>query len=181
MADATGRGPYTGKWYDERNKRRRDRYRKDSKYRRSANKAAREVYRKGVGAGEPFDPRTNGHMLDAGPTCVGRLRTVRGGSYDFPILTFTKAELAEVFQRPVKQIQQWAASNDRRIPSPVLRGRDEETERTWIDVYTQEEAKAIVRSLAPYLADLFYFRSDHKEAIEAVRAAVASVRKGMKL
>lgn len=177
MADETSRGPYTGKWYDERNERRKKRYRTDAEYRKTANAAARNGYRNSVGGADPPDPMDNISMLDDGPGCVGSLREVKG--YPHPTLTFSRAELALVFDRPAKQVQQWASGNDKRIPSPILKGRIVGVERLYVDVYTQDEARALVTALAPFLKELHYFRADHKEAILAARAAVTIVRKTM--
>lgn len=180
MADATEpteRGPYTGKWFDERNTRRRALYATDPAYRSKANGAARDSYRKQVGMAVPPDPSENMRMLDHGPTCAGRLRVVKGRGRRQ--IMFTKKELALIFGRPAKQVQQWAASNDTRIPSPLLKARVEGEEKVWLDCYTMAEARAIVTSLTPFIKDLFYLRSDHREAIDACRDAVTSVRKAM--
>lgn len=178
MADDTSRGPYTGEWYDKRNERRKKRYREDAEYRKTANAAARNGYRNSVGGNDPPDPMANIAMLDDGPQCVGSLREVKGRTIQW--LTFSRAELAEVFGRPAKQVQQWASGNDKRIPSPMLKGRIVGVERLYVDVYSQAEAKALVIALAPFLKELHYFRADHKEAIMAARKAIADVRKIMK-
>lgn len=169
-----GRGPYTGAWYDERNERRKKRYHNDPDYRSTANKSAREGYRKTAGVREPFDPRQNIGMLEPGEGCAGTMRALSHIPDAGPVLTFTKAELALIFNRPTKQIQQWAA--DGRIPSPMVRGRST-AERTWTEVYTQAEARAIVDALGEFLSQLIYFRTDHREVIDACRAAVTKVRK----
>lgn len=169
------RGPYTGDWYDERNKRRKERYRKDGEYRATANRQARDGYRKAAGVNDPFDPRENAHMLEPGENSAGTMRELMTRPGKPKVLTFTKEELARIFQRPDKQVRQWAA--DGRIPAAMVKGRNLERERQWVDVYTQIEARAIVMTLGEYLADLHYFRRDHAEAIDATRAAVADARK----
>ena len=177
MADEQKRGPYTGEWFDERNKRRKARYREDAEYRTKANKAARDGYRNAVGGPQPPDPYANLALLEAGPLCAGKSRQIHGSNR--PRLTFTRAELAVVLNRPVKQVMQWASNNDKRIPSAILKGRVAGVEKFYFDVYTQAEARAIATTLAPYLKELHYFRADHKEAIEAVRYAIALLRKQM--
>lgn len=169
------RGPYTGEWYDQRNERRKERYRQDRAYRETANQQARNGYRKAAGVREPFDPRTNAHMLEHGPDCAGTLRELINRQGKPKVLTFTKEQLARIFDRPDKQVRQWAA--DGRIPAAMVKGRNLDFERTWVDVYTQIEAKAIVMTLGAFLADLHYLRRDHAEAIDATRAAVADARK----
>jgi hypothetical protein len=176
MTEETGRGPYTGKWFDERNARRRARYVKDADYREKANVAARHGYRDAAGTAPPPDPTGNMHMLNFGDTCVGKVRNIQGRE-GRAVLTFSKAELAQAFERPTKQVQQWAAGSDTRIPSPVHKARVIGEERVWLDVYTAPEARAILSSLAPFLKDLLYFRQDHKEAIDACRKAVAQARR----
>jgi hypothetical protein len=169
------RGPYTGGWYDERNKRRKKRYRTDPEYRAAANQQARNGYRKAAGVNKPFDPRNNAHMLEPGENCAGTMRELMSRPGKPKVLTFTKEELARIFQRPEKQVRQWAA--DGRIPAAMVKGRNPGHERQWVDVYTALEAKAIVNTLGWFLADLHYFRRDHAEAIDATRAAVADARK----
>lgn len=177
---AINRGPYTGEWYDKRNERRKERYHKDPKYRAEANKAARDGYRKArtsTDAREPFDPRRNLSMLDpASPNCVGKLRTLKDKPEVGAVLTFSKSELAEVFDRPAKQIQTWAL--DGRIPSPIIRARCEAAgERVWLEVYSVAEARALVNALGPHLAELIYFRMDNTAAIDDARNAVTKARK----
>lgn len=169
------RGPYTGEWYDKRNERRKERYHKDDDYRATANKQAREGYRKAAGVREPFDPRNNAHMLEPGENSAGTMRELMTRPGKPKVLTFTKEELARIFDRPDKQVRQWAA--DGRIPAAMVKGRNLDHERQWVDVYTAIEAKAIVMTLGQYLADLHYFRRDHVDAINATREAVADARK----
>lgn len=177
-SEATGRGPYTGEWFDKRNKRRRERYVKDANYRETANVAARHGYRNSSGTLPPTDPMDNIHMLNPqSKSFVGHARTLKDGR---ALLTVSKTELALVFDRPAKQVQQWAGS-DTRIPTPVIKARRVLVERSWQNVYSLAEAKAIVTSLAPFLKDLLYFRQDHKDAINACREAVSDVRVREKL
>ena len=163
-------GAYTGKWYDERNEKRREQYHTDADYREAANKSARSGYRQAKGVAEPFDPRKNLHLL---PT-AGKLRSYEGKEFEGVKVSYSKAELATIFDRPTKQIQQWAA--DGRISPTIHRAKDVGRERNWIDVYTLAEAKAIIDALGPFLSDLIYFRCDHVDAITAVHEAVDKVR-----
>lgn len=172
MADATtkSRGPYTGKWYDDRNERRKNRYHSDDNYRTTANKAARDGYRSTRGKSEPLDPRKNlTHLAE-----IGKVRLLENG--EGKALTFSKAEVADVFERPTKQIQQWAA--DGRIPPTAIKAKVEGVERNWLDVYSEAEVRAIVEALGPFLSELIYFRCDHVDAITAVHDAVVKVRQG---
>jgi len=175
MSDKSERGPYTGEWFDERNKRRQERYATDEKYREKVNKAARDGYRKAKGKSEPVDPRNNLDMLELGEGFIGKLRSLRGRTEAGKVPTVSKAELAVVFERPAKQITTWVF--DGRIPNPIITARDEASERQWIEVYTVPEAKAMVGALGPFLAELIYFRNDNKEAIDAAREAITKVRK----
>lgn len=161
--------PYTGPWYDERNERRKEAYHTDPEYRANANKMARDGYRDAKGTKRPFDPRANLPTL----TSFGKVRLL--DHEEAEVLTFTKAELAAIFDRPTKQIQQWVA--DGRLPAPVSRAKVVGVERNWIDVYYEDEVRAIVNALGPWLADLIYFRCDHVDAIKAVHDAVEGVRK----
>lgn len=178
MPKETNKGPYTGKWYADRNERRKQRYHSDPEYRVKANKDARDGYRKARGpenVRDPIDPRPNLHMLQPGPTCAGKLRTLKDHPGAGPVMTFTRKEIGEVFGRPGKQLQVWGL--DGRIPLPMLSARCESTERSWSDVYTVPEVRAMVEALGPYLAEVVYFRIDNKEAVEACRKAVAAARK----
>lgn len=166
----TKSGAYTGEWFDKRNEKRREQYHTDGEYREAMNKAARSGYRAAKGTAEPFDPRQNLHKL---PT-AGKLRSYEGKEFEGVKVSYSKAELATIFDRPTKQIQQWAA--DGRIPPTVHRAKDVGRERNWIDVYTLAEAKAIIDALGPFLADLIYFRCDHVDAITAVHEAIDKVR-----
>lgn len=163
-------GAYTGEWYQQRNERRKEKYHTDPEYRETANKLARDGYRENHGKQRPFDPRDNLPALAS----FGTERTLDHG--EMIKLTFSKAEVAAVFNRPVKQIQQWAA--DGRIPASVQRAKVVGKERNWIDIYHEDEVRAMVEALGPFLADLIYFRCDHVDAIKAVHEAVAGVRNG---
>lgn len=163
-------GAYTGDWYDERNERRREQYHTDPEYREKMNKLARDGYRDNHGQKKPFDPRVNLSKLES----FGTFRVIDGDTKPGELLTFTKGELAVVFARPAKQVQQWAW--DGRIPPPAKQGKVEGKERNWIDVYTLAEARAMVEALGPFLADLIYFRRDNVDAIKAVHDAIEKVR-----
>jgi integrase len=169
VADERNRGPYTGAWFDQRNRKRKENYHTDETYRANANKAARDGYRKSKGTATPFDPRKNLDRLES----FGTIRHVLDAGTE-PMLTFSKSELANVFERPAKQLQQWAQSG--RIPATKLRGRVVGKERNLIDVYTPDEARAIIETLGPFLSEMIYFRCDHVDAIRAVHEAVEKVR-----
>lgn len=163
--------PFTGDWYDERNARRRELYRTDPEYRKRTNKQSRDTYREGKCKGVPFDPTTNIDLI-RGEKSVGKLRTLIDGKEN--VLTFTKEEVSQIFQRPVKQIQGWAY--DGRIPDTRLSGRVPGVERVWLSVYSAAEVYAMVKSLGPFLADLLYLRKDNIEAIRSCREAVHNAR-----
>ena len=164
----TGRGPYTGDWFDQRNERRREEYHTNEDYRAKANKDARDGYRNSKGTQRPFDPRQNLDKLET----FGTMRLLEHGEAE--ALTFTKGEVAAVFARPAKQIQQWA--QDGRIPATVERAKVPGKERNWIDIYHLDEVKVMVEALGPTLADLIYFRCDHVDAIKAVHDGIDKVR-----
>ena len=92
-----------------------------------------------------------------------------------PVLTFSRAEVAKLFNRPTKQITVWIT--DGRIPAPVYRAKNRANEMT-VEVFTQPEVRAMLTALGPFLSQLHYFRNDHVEAINACRDAVAAVRRG---
>lgn len=161
--------PYTGEWFNERNKRRKENYHSDPEYREKVNAASRENYREKADVDLPFDPRDNRDLY----TSYGKLRQIEGGSSNAE-LTFTKAELAEVLGRPVKQVQQWA--QDGRIPKTVTRAKVVGTERNWLDVYTPAEVVALIDAIGEHLSQFVYYRTDHIDAIRAVHDAFHDLR-----
>lgn len=164
-------GAYTGDWYDERNKRRKEAYHSNPKLRSDLNASSRDGYRDRAGVKMPFDPRINIGKEAA----FGTVRTVRGGPDDGKdMLTFTKAELGKMLGRPTKQVQQWAA--DGRIPQNNIKAKKEGVDHVPLDAYYEPEAVAILVSLGSHLANMLYFRTDHVDAIRAVHDAVDKAR-----
>jgi hypothetical protein len=142
--------PYSGGWFNKRNKKRNEEYANNEVYRKTQQAMSRATYRAKRDV-KLVDPRDNLPILAQFGSNVGGT------------LCFTPPQLAKALGRSPKQVRQWIT--DKRLPPPGEGG-----------FYTRPEVDAIIQALGPTLSDFAYFRSDHVEAIAAVHEAVRRLR-----
>lgn len=170
-------------WWDERNKRRRERYAQDKTYREEKTESSRKAYRDKTG-GTPYDPRQNLPTLDA----YGKLRKVKmPNGTEVERWCMTLAETADIFGRSAQLFYRWI--NDGRFPAAVLTALDYPITRDYkvkkgvkvsqqVAVYTPEEIRAAVGALGPHLSMVAYYRQDHTNERAALFSAMETARRG---
>jgi hypothetical protein len=142
--------PYTGGWFDKRNKRRKEEYAKDADYRAKQQEMSRSTYRAKRDV-KLADPRDNLPIIHTFGSMVGNE------------LLFTVSQLSKALNKSPKQVRQWIT--DGRLPEPRDAG-----------FYTRPEVDAIIQAIGPTLSEFAYFRTDHVDAIAAVHEAVRALR-----
>jgi hypothetical protein len=143
--------PYTGPWFDKRNKRRQEEYARNPEYRSGQQTMSRNTYRSKRSV-KLFDPRENLPLIHNFGSLVGTE------------LLFSTNQLAKALGKSPKQVRQWVT--DGRLPGPNDAG-----------FYTRPEVDAIIQALGPTLAEFAYFRTDHVDAIAAVHEVVRELRR----
>lgn len=163
-------------WAEARKRAHRRRYSSDPEYRERERAAALDRMRRKHGVSSTFkDPRENLPILSA----FGDVRKVEWDGNDY--LTFTVAELADMLGQSRGTVYRWIENGQ--LPAPVVDcevetgvfGRAGAT--TMMDVYLEDEVRAILDALGPHLASMHYYRQDHTDVIEKVFAGVDHVRK----
>lgn len=164
-------GEFTGDWYDERNARRRARYRKDKATKDIARQKSRDAYREKVGieAKMPKMSEFKARLTDNGDT---RLVSPQG----VEVKCYTCEEVGAVFDTNVKQVRRWIESD--KLPAPVL--KTILNGRFATKVYSHPEVVAMVSVLGAHFEQVLYFRNDHTQVIHDLRDAVKKARREWK-
>lgn len=140
-----------------RNKRRRDRYKADASFRRSAIDAVRAAYRKQrARQGEEVrdeDCRINVPLL----TTIGKIRSVVLGEHtEISVLTLTVDELAIALIRHKRVLQRWMRAGLFPFPTiPIKKGKTMEL------VYSSDQAQRLLETFGHHTEDSQYYKKDH--------------------
>lgn len=167
------------RWYEARDARRRIRYSEDPEYRDQRRAASREDFRKrnNVDPSDFRDCRKNYDHLDD----FGKLRVIAIGDELEEHLTFNVAEVAQALGNYNKTIIRRWISKDM-MPPPVLMATDvtgsfgRETGTSEVQVYLEDEVKAMIEVLGPHQSQYRYYRADHRDTVDLLYDAIGVVR-----
>lgn len=158
-------------WGEERNARRRLRYREDAEYRALTIQQVRLSYhekcartsKKGRISSQPV----RSDLLKQ----IGQKRLLQGGKQNF-VFTFTIEEVASVLERDAQVIYRWLKSG--LLPSPECRALNERNR--WQNVYTLGEILCMRDVLACHFQRSVYFKAHHTDTQERLSRAFAAER-----
>lgn len=150
--------------YAKQNKLRRERYKKDLKYREEVRKTCRDAYR-----------RLHGVLIrDCLPAIRSKLpnspkRRVNIGNATREIQCVTTEELASMLGYAVLIVRRWHMSG--RFPKPVYHVAHSPRQM----VYTVAQAKRLLTIMGNHQKENQYLRGSHVETIQALKDAMGSV------
>lgn len=161
-------------WGEQRNARRRQRYKDDPEYRERVTRGIHKnlVKKRGI-------PSTFTHLGKVKDKIAkyGQVRKVTlpdGSKTD--MLVLTTEEVANLFDRDLNAIYRWR--NSGKFPEGVMTCV---SGKLTVQVYSVPEIKAIVGVLREHFRDNFCYHSVHFKTKEAVVKAVTEVRHTLKL
>jgi hypothetical protein len=159
------------RWQNAAVKRRAARLRSDPEYREAHRKQAREHFRArhGVDPSTFRDCRSNLEELET----FGEVREVEGE----PHVTFTVPELAKVLGDYNPQImRRWIAKGQLPEPALEIAALNTAKKRVQVEVYLEDEVRAMVEVLGEHQAETAYYRASHTQTITRLHEAVQTVR-----
>lgn len=161
-------------WGEERNRRRRQRYRTDSDYRKQVRQQTRATYRhlrqaQGKQVRDD-DCSANLAVLES----IGDYRDVRtkNGEDRVNHLTFTVEELAKVFNRNQQVLYRWFSAGMFPRPTAVAETPHNRNQ----PVFLAEEVEAAAREFAEHQKDSQYYRERHTKTRDNIFNAVNAAR-----
>ena len=156
------------RWAASRNARRRAAYQADPEYRDKVVQTSRKNYRR-TNAVEQVDCRSNISQLGI----LGEARTVEIAGVAHTLTTFDTAQLAQALGNyHAHGIYRWYTNGQ--LPRPVVEVVGSMGTKK---VFVLDEVLAMIGVLGPHQVTVRYYRQEHTETIDALFAAVETVRR----
>lgn len=165
--------PFSGGYWEERNRRRREAYAADPELRERLRDDARQGYhdRNSGGNRAPAAQARIDYLEGVDLTAFGEVRVLSNGK---EVHSFRIDEAADALSITPKQLNKWMV--DGRAPQPLLRALV--SGKVPVPVFTLEEMQVIVSALYDHAHVFAYYRVDHTETRERIHSGIAAVREG---
>lgn len=167
--------PFSGGYWEERNRRRREEYAKNPELREKLREEARQVYADKTAGGNrsALAQARIDYFEDLDLSAMAVERKVAGLSDPLPC--FTIDEAAAVLSMTPKQLSKWMS--DGRIPVPIFRTVPTPEKKVPVPVFSQREMEAVISALYDHAFVFAYYRADHHETRDRIHNDVAEARK----
>lgn len=165
--------PFSGGYWEERNRRRREEYAANPELREKLREDARQGYldRTAGGNRSAAAQARIDYLEDVDLTAFGETRLMSNGKEMHSLLI---DEAANALSLTTKQLNKWIS--DGRMPTPMLRVLN--PGKPPVPAFTLDEMKVVVSALYDHAHVFAYYRVDHNETRQRIHTEVAAVRQG---